>query len=152
MSVPLYQQGAVTARLRAAREVASQRRIEIEQNRRAVLENVSVAWENLQTARAQIAAFGDAVRAAEIALDGVTQEAAVGSRTTLDVLDAEQELFDAQVDLVSAERDEVVASYTLQWAIGWLTAARLALPVQIYDERRHYDAVRNKLWGVGGDD
>ena len=152
LSVPLYQTGAVTARLRAAREVASQRRIEIERNRRAVLENLSQAWESLQTARAQIAAFGDAVRAAEIALDGVTQEAAVGSRTTLDVLDAEQELFDAKVDLVRAERDEVVASFALQGAIGRLTAARLGLPVRIYDERRHYDAVRNKLWGIGGDD
>ncbi len=152
LSVPLYQAGAVTARLRAAKETAGQRRLEIEQNRRAVLENVSRAWESLQTARAQIAAFGDAVRAAEIALDGVTQEAAVGARTTLDVLDAEQELFDAKVDLVRAERDEVVSSFALEAAIGRLTAARLRLPVKIYDERQHYEAVRNKLWGVGGDD
>lgn len=152
LSMPLYQAGAVTARLRAAKETASQRRQEIERDRRSVLENVTQKWKDLQTARAQIAAFGDAVRAAEIALDGVTQEAAVGSRTTLDVLDAEQELFDAKVNLVRAERDEVVASFALQGAIGRLTAARLGLPVQIYDERRHYDAVRNKFWGVGGDD
>ncbi|MCH7555754.1 MAG: TolC family outer membrane protein, partial [Proteobacteria bacterium] len=71
MTIPLYQSGSEHSDVRAARELASQRRIEIEQNRRAVLENVTQTWENLLTARAQIAAFRDAVRAAEIALDGV---------------------------------------------------------------------------------
>ncbi len=101
------------------------------------------------TTRKQIIAFRDAVRAAEIALDGVEQEAAVGSRTTLDVLDAEQELFDARVDLVGAERDNVVASYFLQAAIGRLSAVNLGLDVPIYDETRHYNAVRDKAWGYG---
>ena len=139
LTVPLYQSGSEHARVRAAREVASQRRIEIEVSRRAVLENVTLWWENLKTARAQIKAFRDGVRAAEIALDGVEQEAAVGSRTTLDVLDAEQELFDIQVDLVGAEHDDVVASYALEAAIGRLTAANLGLSAQIYDPTRHYD-------------
>ena len=152
LTVPLYQSGAEHSRVRAAREVASQRRIEIEETRRAVLENVTRAWEDLQTARAEIAAFRDAVRAAEIALDGVEQEAAVGSRTTLDVLDAEQELFDVRVDLVRAERDGVVATFALQAAIGRLTAVNLGLPVQIYDATQHYDAVRDKFWGIGVDD
>ena len=152
LTVPLYQSGSEHALVRAAREVASQRRIEIEESRRAVLENVTVWWENLVTARAQIRAFRDGVRAAEIALDGVQQEAAVGSRTTLDVLDAEQELFNIQVDLVRAERDDVVASYGLEAAIGRLTAANLSLPADIYDPTRHYDEVRDKFWGIGGGD
>ena len=135
-----------------AEQVASQRRIEIEVARRAVVENVTKAWEVLQAASAQITALRDAVRAAEIALEGVTQEAAVGSRTTLDVLDAEQELFDSQVDLVRAERDEIIASYALAATTGRLTATLLGLPVRIYDVRRNYDAVRDKLWGtsIGG--
>ena len=152
LTVPLYQSGSEHALVRAAREVASQRRIEIEVSRRAVLENVTLWWENLVTARAQIEAFRDGVRAAEIALDGVEQEAAVGSRTTLDVLDAEQELFDIQVDLVRAEHDDVVASYALEAAIGRLTAENLSLPTQIYDPTRHYDEVRDKFWGIGNGD
>ncbi len=147
LTVPLYQSGSKHSDVRAAREVASQRRIEIEQNRRSVMENVTQSWENLLTARAQITAFRDAVRAAEIALDGVEQEAAVGSRTTLDVLDAEQELFDVSVDLVRAERDNVVASYFLKAAIGRLSVANLGLNVQVYDETRHYNEVRDKAWG-----
>ena len=149
MTVPLYQSGSEHSDVRAARELASQRRIEIEQNRRAVLENVTRSWENLLTARAQITAFRDAVRAADIALDGVEQEAAVGSRTTLDVLDAEQELFDVRVDLVRAERDNVVASYSLQAAIGRLSVSKLGLDVAVYDETLHYNAVRDKFWGFG---
>lgn len=148
LAIPLYQSGAEYARVRAAREIASQRRIEIEETRRSVLENVTLTWESLQTARAQIAAFTDAVRAAEIALEGVEQEALVGSRTTLDVLDAEQELFNAKVDLVRAKRDDAVASFALKAAIGGLTAKAIGLPVDIYDVQLHYDAVRNKLWGT----
>ena len=149
MTIPLYQSGAEHSDVRAARELASQRRIEIEQSRRAVLENVTRTWEDLLTARAQIAAFRDAVRAAEISLDGVEQEAAVGSRTTLDVLDAEQELFDVRGDLVGAERDNVVASYFLQAAIGRLSVRNLGLDVPVYDEKRHYNEVRDKYWGFG---
>ena len=148
LTVPLYQSGAEHARVRAAREVASQRRVEIEQARRSVLETVTQWWESLQTARAQKAAFTDAERAAKIALEGVEQEAKVGARTTLDVLDAEQELFNAQVDLVRARRDELVSSYGLLAAIGRLTAKRIGLDVATYDAGVHYRAVRGKLFGT----
>ncbi len=149
VTIPLYQSGAEYSRVRAAREVAAQRRLEIEQSRRAVAEGVTRAWESLETARAQIDAFSDAVRANEVALEGVEQEATVGTRTTLDVLDAERELFVAKVGLVRARRDEVVASFALADAIGRLSALGLGLSVEIYDERRHYEAVRRKLWGFG---
>jgi len=91
------------------------------------------------------------VRAAEIAFEGVEQEAEVGSRTTLDVLDAQQEVFFAKVDLVRARRDEVVAMFGLRAATGRLTAQSLGLPVDIYDPALHYDAVRNQLWGTSAD-
>ena len=91
----------------------------------------------------------EAVRANEIALDGVRQEASVGSRTTLDVLNAEQELLNSRTTLVTAEREEYVAGYQLLSAVGQLTAQRLALPVELYDPKDHYDHVKGKWLGFG---
>ena len=105
------------------------------------------AWEALNTARAEIQSRRDEVRAAEIALEGVRQESIVGARTTLDVLDAEQELLDARVALVVAERDEFVASFELAAAVGGLTATNLELPVELYDAEAHYRNVRSVRWG-----
>ncbi|NBP72234.1 MAG: hypothetical protein EBU57_03415 [Alphaproteobacteria bacterium] len=89
---------------------------------------------------------------AEIALEGVREEANVGSRTVLDVLDAEQELLDARVGLVRAMRDELVATYQLRQAVGELTAAKLGLPVELYNPENHYRRVRGKWWGLTADD
>lgn len=148
VSVPLYEAGAVSARVREATEVVGQRRQDLDRVTRVAIEEATRAWETLQTARAQIQAFTEEVRAAEIALEGVQQEAAVGSRTTLDVLDAEQELLDARVNLVRAERDEVVASFALRAAIGTMTASELGLPVQVYDYESHYRDTRGRWWGT----
>jgi TolC family type I secretion outer membrane protein len=147
VSIPLYQGGAVHSLVRQAKEFLNQRRIELEETRRGVIADVSQAWERTTTTRSQISARGEAIRANEIALEGVRQEADVGSRTTLDVLDAEQELLDSRVALVIAERDEYVAGYRLLAAIGRLTASHISLPVQIYDPSQHYKKVRNKWWG-----
>lgn len=147
LSVPLYQSGSEHAAVRAAKETASQRRIEIDVQRRQVVENTIRAWSSLLTATDRIRSGADQVRAAEVALDGVRQEADVGARTTLDVLNAEQELLNARVALVVAERDEYVAAFDLRSAIGRLTAAQLALPVDLYDPAVHYRAVRNKFFG-----
>ena len=111
------------------------------------MRTASQAWERMTTTRSQIAARSEAIRANQIALEGVRQEAEVGSRTTLDVLDAEQELLDSRVALVIAERDEYVAGYQLLEAIGHLTAVNISLPVQVYDPERHYRKVHNKWWG-----
>ena len=147
VSIPLYQAGAVHALVRQSKELLNQRRIEVERSRRDVIEAASQAWERMTTTRSQISARMEAIRANGIALEGVRQEAEVGSRTTLDVLDAEQELLDSRVALVIAERDEYVAGYQLLAAIGRLTAAHISLPVQTYDPTRHYEKVRNKWWG-----
>ena len=117
----------------------------------ALISATNTAWRALETARAQIASFESQVNAARIALEGVQQEAAVGSRTVLDILDAEQELLDARVSLVRAQRDEVVASYQVVSAIGRLTAMDLGLPVEYYDVEKHYEEVRDKWWGTGPD-
>ena len=146
--VPLYQQGAVSSRVREAKQVASQRRLQVREAIRQAREDAISSWERLLTARAQIAAFREAVRATSIALEGVRQENAVGARTVLDVLDAEQELLDAQVNLVSAQRDEIVASFDVLSAVGRMTAADLALGTDIYEPEADYRAVRETWFGL----
>lgn len=149
LTVPLYQSGSVYSRLREARETASQRRLELAEAERGSVEAATRAWEDLQTAKARVQSIKAEVRADEIALQGVQIEAQVGSRTVLDVLDAEQELLDAQVGLVRSQRDVVVAGFDLIAAIGRLTAKDLKLPVALYDFEVNYKAVRDKWFGSG---
>ncbi len=151
LQVPLYESGAVYAAVRQAREINSQRRLEAAQARRQVIEGVRNAWEALRSTRARIVSDQEAVRANEIALEGVRQEADVGARTTLDVLDAEQELLNARVALVRSQRNEVVAGYSLLSVDGGLTAAGLGLAVAAYDPLQHYNEVRTKVIGTRAD-
>ncbi len=148
VSLPLYQQGLVSSQVRQGKQIASQRRLEIEESRRSAEQGAIDAWENLQTARAQIVAFQSEVNSTRIALEGVRQENLVGARTILDVLDAEQEFLDAQVNLVGARRDELVAGFEVLSAMGRLTAQELDLAVEIYDPQTDYEAVRDKWFGL----
>ena len=148
LTIPLYQQGVVNSRLRAARHTVGQQRLEEDQSRLEVAAAATRAWEALATARARISSFTSQVAANEIALEGVTREAAVGARTVLDVLDAERELLDARVNLVGAGRDEVVDIFQLREAIGRLTARELYLPVDFYDPDVHYRKIQGR--GLGG--
>lgn len=149
LTVPLYQGGAVYSRVREAKQVNSQRRLQIAEADRLVFANVVSSWEQLRASRELIRSARSQVAANQLALKGVRQEALVGSRTTLDVLDAEQELLDSQVSLVGSRRDEVVASFQLLSAIGKLTARDLKLPVQYYDPVPHYEETRGKWIGLG---
>lgn len=149
LTVPLYQRGSVASDVREAKQILSRNRLRFAEARRQTTEDANSAWEALVTARARIRSFISEVRANRIALEGVQQEALVGSRTVLDVLDAEQELLDAQVNLARAERDETVAQYELLSAVGRLTAKSLQLDTKLYDEERHYKEVRDKIWGFG---
>ena len=151
VTVPLYQAGGVSSRVREARHSANESRIRSEETRRDVIEAAIAGWEALATARATIDSLRTQVNAARIALDGTEQEALVGTRTVLDVLDAEQELLDAQVSLVRAQRDEVVAGYQVLSAVGALTARDLGLPVGYYEFDRDYDAARGSFWGTSID-
>ena len=99
------------------------------------------SWGQLDAAKAQIEATTAQVNAAEIALNGVREEARVGQRTTLDVLNAQQELVNARVALVTAQHDRVVASYTLLAAVGALSMQKLGLNVLIYDPMVHYQHI-----------
>ncbi len=148
VSVPIYQAGTPNSQVRQAKQVASQRRLETAEAMRSAEEDVVAAWQALVTARAQIVSFKAQVQAAQVALDGVIQENTVGARTVLDILDAEQEVLNAQVSLVQSQRDEVVASYRVANAIGRLTAAALNLPVQLYDPKVDYDAVADAWFSL----
>ncbi|TNE63080.1 MAG: hypothetical protein EP335_10535 [Alphaproteobacteria bacterium] len=147
LSVPIYAGGQRYSTIRRAKQLRSQALMNIRQAERVAQENVFVAWDNYRAAVGQIASTEAAVRANEIALEGVRQEAAVGSRTTLDVLNAEQELLNSRVSLVRAQRDEFVAAYSLVSATGRLTAQDLGLNVEQYDEEAYYDKVKNKFIG-----
>ena len=117
-----------------------------------MLDEVTRAWEALVTARSQRKAFDAQITAATAALDGVSQEADLGLRTTLDVLDAEQELFAAQVNAVRARRDDLFAGYWVKATVGEMTAELLALPVEAYDVNAYYNRVREKWIGTDIDD
>jgi outer membrane protein len=118
LSVPIYQGGAEYSAIRQAKETLGQRRLDLDVTRDTVRQNVVQSWGQLDAAKANIEATRAQVQAAEIALNGVREEARVGQRTTLDVLNAQQELVNARVALVSAQRDRVVASYALLAAVG----------------------------------
>jgi TolC family type I secretion outer membrane protein len=145
LTVPLYQAGAVTSRVREAKQTAGQRRMEIVEEQRNTVESTTRAWESLKTARAQIGSIKAEIKAHSIALEGVREEAKVGDRTVLDILDAEQEYLDSKVSLMRAQRDEFVAGYTLMSAIGRLSVARLGLYVTPYDTEKYYHQVRNRF-------
>jgi len=148
VSVPVYQGGSEYATIRQAKETLNQRRIDLDTARDQTRQTLVQSWGQLEAAKAQIQATQAQVTAAEIALNGVREEARVGQRTTLDVLNAQQELVNARVALVTAQRDRVVASYTLLSAVGRLSAQVLGLHVPVYDAAVHYHQVRDSWVGV----
>jgi outer membrane protein len=147
LTVPLYQSGDVYSRIREAKQTANQNMLQLAETERRAIELAQKGWSDLQSAQGRITSFQAEVRAQEVAYEGVQQEAQVGSRTVLDVLDAEQELLNARVGLVQVERDHVVAAYTLLSAIGRLTVQDLGLSVTVYDPHRNFEAVEDQLFG-----
>ena len=148
LTVPIYQGGAEYSLIRQAKETMGQRRLDLDTARDQVRQNVVQSWGQLDAAKANIEATQAQVQASEIALNGVREEARVGQRTTLDVLNAQQELVNARVSLVSAQRDRVVASFTLLAAVGRLSPQVLGLRVPTYDFGVHYHQVRDTWAGV----
>ena len=151
-TVPIYQGGSEYAEIRRTREVVSQRMSQIHEAVREIREAVENAWSDLEVARIAIRAGRQQVSAAQLAFEGVTEEAKLGARTTIDVLDAEQELLDARTDLVNSLRDEYVAGYTLLAAVGRLTVANLDVGVERYDPEGHYNEVSGKYYGFDRDE
>ncbi len=148
LSVPIYQGGGVSARVRQAKEQYGLRKVEIDVAREQVRAAVATAWATLEASAGSIAAANEGVAAAEIALTGAQEEQRVGQRTTLDVLNQQQELLNARETLIIAERDQVVSSFALLSAMGRLTAETLGLDTPVYDPTEHYQAVTDKWFGV----
>jgi outer membrane protein len=148
LTIPIYQGGQEYAQIRQAKEQVGQARIQVEQVRDQIRAGVVSAWGQLEAAKAQVIATQAQVQANEVALNGVREEARVGQRTTLDVLNAQQELLNARVNLIVAQRNRVVFSYGVVQAIGRLTARYTALPVATYSAKTHYDQVKDLWYGV----
>jgi len=146
VTVPIYQGGQEYSLVRQSKETLGQQRINLDTARDQVQANVAQSWGQLEAAKAQIQATQAQVNSAEIALNGVREEARVGQRTTLDVLNAQQELVNARVALVTAQHDRVVASYALLSAVGGLSVGGLGLKSTVYDPMVHYQQVRD-VWG-----
>ncbi|MEI9993751.1 MAG: TolC family outer membrane protein [Rhizomicrobium sp.] len=139
LNVPIYQAGVEEATLRQAKELHAQARLNVDVSDRQVRDAVATAWAQFESAEASIASNESALRANRIAFEGVSKEQQVGGRTILDVLNAEQELLNAEVALVSAKRNAEVAAFQVLAANGTLTAKNLGLKVKLYDPLLHYD-------------
>ncbi|MFI5015205.1 MAG: TolC family outer membrane protein [Hyphomicrobiales bacterium] len=148
LTMPIYEGGAVYAQVRQAKETLGQQRLLADQVRDQVRQLVVAAWGNLDASKAQILAAQAQISASEVALNGVREEAKVGQRTTLDVLNAQQDLLNARVSLVSAQHDRVVNSYQLLQGIGRLTLDYVSPHSQKYEPGVHYQQVRDLWWGT----
>ena len=149
LSVPVYQGGQEYSAVRQAKQSEQQTAKLIDDARRTAVQNAIQSWETLVAAKASADSTRAQIQANSIALEGVEREAIVGSRTTLDVLNAQQALLQSQVTLVQNLAQVVTASYQVAVAIGRLTARDLNLPVPLYDETAYYNAVKNKWVGLG---
>jgi outer membrane protein len=147
-SVPIYQGGAEYAAIRQAKETQAQRQLDVNVARDQARATLFQAWAQLEASKNSIESTRSQVKAAEAALNGVREEARLGQRTTLDVLNAQQELVSARIALVSSQRDRVINSYTVMAAVGRLSPQVLGLSVPGYDARVHYHQVRDAWAGV----
>ena len=150
VSVPLYQGGSEYSAVRQARQAQQQSNRLIDDAKRTAVQSAVQAWDTLAAARAAAANSTRAqIRANQIALEGVEREAIVGSRTTLDVLNATQLLLNSRTTLVQNLSQVITGSYSVAAAIGRLTARDMHLPVPLYDETAYYEAVKNRWVGLG---
>jgi TolC family type I secretion outer membrane protein len=148
VTMPLYEAGSTYSQVRQQKQLANQARLQIDAQRRAAIQSATAAYQSMVSARAQIQSLHSQIEANTVALEGVRQEANVGSRTVLDILNAEQTLLNSQVSLVQSERDNLLAAYTLLSAVGRLTARSLSLPVQIYDYESYFNNTKDRWIGL----
>ena len=142
-NLPLYSGGKNDSVIRQAQDLLDQRRFEIQDTARTVAQAVAEAWTNFQTSQVTIGARRQQAEAARIAAEGVAEEARLGARSTLDVLDSDQERLQAEAEIVQAVRDEYVAAYGLLRAMGLLTVKHLKLGIETYDPDVNFVAVRD---------
>jgi outer membrane protein/adhesin transport system outer membrane protein len=151
MTLPLYTGGLTSSQIRQAKHTANQNLIAIEDAKRVARQTAIQAWQQLTAAKANIEALTSAANAAQIGAEGTRQQALVGTSTVLDALIAEQNLLQAQVNLVGAQHDALVDSFSLLASVGRMTGPDLALPVKYYDPQVNFERVQDKWMGTGID-
>ncbi len=147
-TVPIYQGGGPAAQTRQAKEAAQRTLLQVDVVVRAARQQTQTAWDMLEAGRERMRQATISIEANTVAVRGVARQQSVGARTLLEVLNAQQELVTAQVNLARATRDERVAELQLLAVGGKLTAEGLGLHVAVYDPVRHYDATRNRWQGL----
>lgn len=150
ISVPLYQGGSRFATIRQSKETVSQLRIQVDESRRSVIQGVRASWASLESARSQIRSARSNVRASQVAVQGLVEERKVGQATTLDVLTAQSNSIAAQVSLANAQRDSIVASYSLLASIGRFTGqnVQIAQHTNVKEPTYHYQQVKDRWVGL----
>ncbi len=150
-SIPLYQGGATRSKIRSAKHTANERYIQILEQRKAIKQSAVQAWEAFQSASAEAEARKAQIKASAIAQEGVRAEAEFGSRTVLDTLDADQEFLDANVALVTAQRNKIVAEYQLLAILGDLTPQKLGFEKDSYDYHAYLNDLKWRLFDMDVD-
>jgi outer membrane protein len=148
VTAPIYDGGAAASQTRQAKELTAQSRLVLDQVRNQARTAALGAWVANEGAKVAVTAVESEVRAATVALAGVQKEAQGGQRTTVDVLNSEADLIAAKARLIGAQRDRVIASYTLLSAIGRLDVKTLALNTPDYLPEVHYHQVRDAWQGL----
>jgi outer membrane protein len=148
LTVPIYQGGTEYSLIRQSKETVTQQRLALDQTRDQIRATTVQSWGQLEANKAQVVSAQAQVTAAEVALNGVREEAKAGQRTTLDVLNAQQALVNARIALVTAQHDRVVSSYTVLSSVGRLSPQVLGLATNVYDPSVHYQQVRDSWFGV----
>jgi TolC family type I secretion outer membrane protein len=149
LSIPIFSGNALSSQLRQAKQTESSAKYTARDTERTVRSTVSRAWSSYLASAEQIKSTEESVRANELAYEGVEAEAQVGLRTTLDVLNAEQELLGAREALVQAQAAAYVAAYALLQAVGRVTPEYLGLGVQQYDPARNLSKIKRNILGIG---
>jgi outer membrane protein len=151
LNVPLYGGGAEYARIRQSKVALEQRKVATMVSARQLDDEIVAGWAEYDMLMSQIPLYGTQIDSAQLALDGARKELAMGFRTVLDVLTAEQDLLNARVNMSQAMGELITAAYRLLSFAGSLTAEDLRLPVKTYRPENHYDAVRGSWFGLDVD-
>jgi len=146
LSVPLYQSGAELSQVRAARYQTNQRLLELDAAKRTARQTAISDWSTLQSTKASVESFEQSAEAARVARDSIAQELEVGRRSLIDLLNADQELLNAEISLITAHRDLVVQTYTVLRTTGQLTASGLDLPVDVYSPQSDFERAKWNLF------
>ncbi|MGJ4962595.1 TolC family outer membrane protein [Bradyrhizobium sp. HKCCYLRH3061] len=148
VTAPIYDGGTAASQTRQSKELAAQSRLVLDQVRNQARTAVVSAWVANEGAKVAVSASEAEVKAATVALQGVSREAQGGQRTTVDVLNSQADLIQAKARLIGAQRDRVIASYTLLSAIGRLDVKNLNLNTPDYLPEVHYHQVRDAWHGL----